>query len=366
MFSGSAVIDWKNTSGLGKKGEPPLVLFYTAAGNPTVQCLASSTDGGHTFEKFAGNPIIKQITPGNRDPKVIWHEPSKQWVMVLYVEIEKEHTIQFFTSPNLKDWTIASQVRGFFECPDLFELPVEGNEKSKKWILTAASSEYLVGTFDGKTFKPETDRLPGHRGRGFYAAQTFSDIPASDGRRIQIGWLQAPSPGMHFNQAMTVPLRLQLVNTAEGPRLTWTPVKELDELRGKSQAVGSLTLKPGDKNPLTETHGDLFDIVLVCEPSSESELTLNVRGVPIIYHTGSQELVVNGHKAPAQMRDGKLELRILADRTAFEVFANGFTYVPMPVIPKANEREIDVSVKGGPVKIHSLTAYELKSIWPAK
>src|SRR6185436_20673476 len=103
MFSGSAVVDWKNTSGLGSEGHPPLVLIYTAAGNPTVQCIASSTDG-RTFTKYPGNPVIKQITAGNRDPKVIWHEPTKQWVMALYVELEGVHTIHFFTSTNLKNW----------------------------------------------------------------------------------------------------------------------------------------------------------------------------------------------------------------------------------------------------------------------
>jgi hypothetical protein len=126
MFSGSAVVDWKNTSGFGQDGKPPMVLFYTAAGNPTLQCLAHSTDG-RNFTKYSGNPVLAQITSGNRDPKVIWHEPSKQWVMVLYVELDGVHTIHFFTSPNLKDWEFVSKTDGFFECPDFFELPVDGD-----------------------------------------------------------------------------------------------------------------------------------------------------------------------------------------------------------------------------------------------
>ena len=114
MFSGSAVVDWKNTSGLGKGGKPPLVLIYTAAGNPTVQCIASSIDGRH-FSKFSGNPVLKQISAGNRDPKVFWHSPTKNWVMPLYVETNKIHTIHFFGSPNLKDWNYLSQIEGFYE-----------------------------------------------------------------------------------------------------------------------------------------------------------------------------------------------------------------------------------------------------------
>ena len=135
MFSGSAVVDWNNTSGFGKDGQPAFVLIYTAAGRPTVQCIAYSTDGRH-FTKFSGNPVVKQITSGNRDPKVFWHEPTRKWVMVLYVGLpEKKHTIHFFTSPNLRDWSLASVTEAgadggkfLFECPDFFELPVDGDE----------------------------------------------------------------------------------------------------------------------------------------------------------------------------------------------------------------------------------------------
>ena len=162
MFSGSGVVDWNNTSGFGKNGKPPLVLFYTAAGDPTVQCIAYSVDG-RNFTKYAGNPIVKQITSGNRDPKVIWHEPTKKWVMVLYVELEKrKHTVHFFTSPNLRDWTLASITEGFpgsnylFECPDFFELPIDGDAAKKKWVLFGANGEYAIGTFDGKPSRPNT------------------------------------------------------------------------------------------------------------------------------------------------------------------------------------------------------------------
>ena len=144
MFSGSAVVDWNNTSGFGKPGQPAQVLIYTAAGDPTVQAIAYSTDG-RSFTKYSGNPVLKQITGGNRDPKVIWHEPAKQWVMTLYVETNKVHAIYFLSSPNLKEWTVMSRTDGFFECPDFFELPVDGAAAEKKWVLTAASSEYKIG-----------------------------------------------------------------------------------------------------------------------------------------------------------------------------------------------------------------------------
>lgn len=98
MFSGSAVVDWNNSSGLGQDGKPPLVLFYTAAGNPTTQCMAYSVDG-RTFTKYSNNPVIKEVTGGNRDPKVIWHEPSQRWVMVLYAECSR---IQFGMESELE------------------------------------------------------------------------------------------------------------------------------------------------------------------------------------------------------------------------------------------------------------------------
>ena len=236
MFSGSAVVDWNNTSGLGSRGRPAQVLIYTAAGNPAVQCVASSTDG-RTYAKFGGNPVVRQISGGNRDPKVMWHKPSQQWIMVLYVELNQVHTIHFLGSPNLKDWHVLSYTDGFFECPDFFELAVDGDAVKQKWVLTAASSEYRVGAFDGKTFTPETPKLKGHRGQGFYAAQTFSDIPVKDGRRIQIGWLQTETKGMPFNQGMSLPHELRLTQTPEGPRLTFTPVKELESLRKTTHDV---------------------------------------------------------------------------------------------------------------------------------
>ncbi len=368
MFSGSAVVDWKNTSGFGKDGKPPLVLIYTAAGHPTVQGIAYSNDG-RTFTKFAGNPVIKQISDGNRDPKVFWHEPSKQWVLTLYVELpaaegtpKPNHTIHFFTSPNLRDWTLRSTTPGLFECPDFFALPLDGDATKTKWVLTAASSEYLVGTFDGEKFTPETAKLPGHRGRGFYAAQTFSDLP--DGRRVQIGWGQCDSPGMPFNQLQAFPCELSLRSTPDGPRLAWQPVKELASLRGKSQHVDPLTLRSGAANPLAATTGELLEIRADFTPAADSEIFFKVRGIEIRYSAAKQEISVAGHRAPAPLRDGHQRLIILTDRTNVTVWASdGLTYVPLPIIAKADALGIELSATGGDVTFTSLEAHDLKSIW---
>src|SRR5262249_41839508 len=153
----------------------------------------------------------------------------------------------------------------------------------RKWILTAASHEYQVGTFDGHTFTPESSKLPGHRGKGFYAAQTFSDLPATDGRRIQIGWLQAETPGMPFNQAMSVPLSVSLVATKDGPRLTWNPIGELDSLREKSVKKKDFTILPEDANPLAGVSGELLDVIALLRPGKASEVLFDVRGIPVVY-----------------------------------------------------------------------------------
>jgi len=377
MFSGSAVVDVKNSSGLGSPEQPPQVLIYTAAGHPTVQCIASSTDG-RNYTKYAGNPVVKEITGGNRDPKVYWHAPTGKWVMALYVglpgkdktKLDKngrpavEHTIQFLTSPNLKDWTVVSQIEGFYECPDFFELPIDGNAQKTKWVVTAASSEYVLGQFDGVRFTPEGPKLKGHLGRGFYAAQTFADMPASDGRRIQIGWLQAPSPGMPFNQAMSLPLELTLRSTPQGPRLAWNPVKELESLRKQSHRPGTTTLKPGDANPLAGIEDELLEARAEFTPSDTAEVAFTIRGIAVVYDARKQEISVNGHRAPAPLSGGKQSLTIYADRTALEVFASGgLCYVPMPVIPKADQRGAEVTVRQGTAQFSRLELHTLKSIW---
>ena len=370
MFSGSAVVDWKNTSGLGRDGKPPLVLIYTAAGNPTVQCLASSTDG-RIFTKYAGNPILPQITGGNRDPKVLWHEPTKRWVMVLYVELPgRGHTIHFFTSPNLKEWTLASITDGIrgsnylYECPDFFELPIDSNPNQRKWVLMAANTEYGVGTFDGTRFLPEASRLPGQRGQGFYAAQTFSDIQPKDGRRIQIGWYQTETKGMAFNQSMTLPLELTLAATSEGPRLIYAPVRELETLREKSYRFNGVKVSPGGVNPLAKVRGDRLELRAEFAPGDATEVVFDVRGATILYDVRKQELSVNGHRAPAPLRQGRQTLTIFCDRTGLEVFASGgLTYVPKPFQPKPDDLSVSVQVKGAPVSFLNFKVFRLGSIW---
>ena len=368
MWSGSGVVDTHNTSGFGTDGKPPLVLMYTAAGNPFTQCLAYSTDG-RRFTKYQGNPVLGNITAGNRDPRVFWHEPTKRWVQALYVEEDRKHTVHIFTSPNLRDWTRTCVVPGqagsnyLYECPDLFPLPLDGDTGRTKWVLTGADSQYTVGTFDGTTFTPETPVLPGHRGRGFYAAQTFNEDPK--GRRVQIGWWQTKTHGMPFNQSMSLPLELGLLSTADGPRMTWTPVPELESLRARAHHQGPATLSGSDgPDPLAGIRAELVEIRAEFAPGDADEVRLSVRGVPVVYDARKQEVIVNGHRAPAPLRDGKQRLTIYVDRTGLEVFASdGLTFVPMPINLKPEDTGLSLSAAGGPVALTRLDVYELKSAW---
>ena len=144
MFSGSAVIDKENTAGWGKDA---LVAFYTAAGKKMSQNVAYSTDRGRSFTKYEGNPILGP----DRDPKVFWYEPKKTWVMVLY----NDNYNIIYNSKDLKKWEEKSIVPGYYECPEFFELPVDGNPENTKWVMYGASGTYMTGNFDGENFTPE-------------------------------------------------------------------------------------------------------------------------------------------------------------------------------------------------------------------
>ena len=141
IFSGSAVIDWKNSSGFGKGDQPPMVAIYTGyntTNNLQYQCIAYSNDKGRTWTKYSGNPVINLNSKDFRDPKVQWYEPTKSWIMT--VSLSAEHKVCFYGSPNLKDWTLLSKfgpagaTAGVWECPDLFQLPVQGTHE-KRWVL---------------------------------------------------------------------------------------------------------------------------------------------------------------------------------------------------------------------------------------
>ncbi|TKJ36998.1 MAG: 2,6-beta-D-fructofuranosidase [Planctomycetes bacterium B3_Pla] len=368
IFSGSAVVDVNNTAGFQTGDEKVIVCIYTSAGGrnpmskgqPFTQSIAYSNDRGRTWTVYEGNPVLGHINGGNRDPKVIWHTPTGQWVMALYLD---DRVMAFFTSKDLKSWELQSKIKCFHECPELFTLPVDGDKSNEKWILYGGSGEYLIGHFDGKEFKSESDAIRFHHGNCFYASQTFTNIPKSDGRRIQIAWGRVKMPDMPFNQMMLFPVTLTLHTTEEGPRMFAEPVREIEGLHKHPRQWKNKTLKAGD-NLLSGLSGELFHIRAKLRVDGARETGFVIRDIPVVYNVEKQQLSCQGKTAPLKIVDGRIRLELLVDRTSIEIFGNdGRMYMPMGVILADNSKSLEIFTKGGATEVESLDVYELRSAW---
>jgi len=362
MFSGSAVVDWNNTAGFQTGKEKPLVCVFTAAGNPFTQGLAYSNDRGRTWAKYAHNPVVPHLIGSNRDPKVIWYAPDKKWVMALFLD---KSDYALFSSPDLKRWEKLSDVSipGTSECPEFFEIALDGNRTDTRWVFYGGNGRYLVGKFDGKRFTPEAGPLTLQRGNCWYASQTYNDLPAKDGRRILIPWGQMSTPGMPFNQMMGLPVELTLHLAEVGPCLRANPVKELASLRTQSHHVRPQPLNPGD-NPLAKLGGELLDLNVEITVGSAVEIGFNLRGVKIAYDVKKQEISCQKLTAALKPSAGRIRLRLLVDRTSIDLFGNdGRLYMPMGVIVPQDNFSLEVYAQGGVAEINSLEVHELKSIW---
>jgi len=361
VFSGSAVEDTNNTGGFQTGDSPALVAAFTSTGRG--ECVVYSNDRGRTWTEFEGNPVVKHQ---GRDPRLLWHEPTKKWVMAVYGEEGDQRRIDFYTSPDLKAWTFASRIDGFYECPDIFELPIDGDPGKTLWVLYAADAKYLLGAFDGETFRPESgsEKLTLWRG-AFYAPQTFSNEPK--GRRIQIGWGRGVEfPGSPFNQQMALPVELTLRTTPDGPRLFANPVPELQALRLETHDFAGAVLKPGS-NPLSGLSGKLFEIEAAINPGNAEAVELSLRGVPIVYDVRKQELSCKDVTIPLPLEDGEFRLHVFLDEGSIEIFAgDGRAAASIPSIPEEENREIGVASRGGEATARVLAVYSLRSIWQGK
>jgi len=284
--------------------------------------------------------------------------------MAVYHEVDDKKTIAFHTSPNLKDWTYQSLIDGFYECPDLFELPVDGDPANTKWVLLAADGHYMIGAFDGHAFVKESGKHRGNYGNCFYASQTWSDAPEEDGRRIQIAWARVDVPEMPFNQMMTFPCELTLRTTAEGVRLFAEPVGEIESLYRERHAWEDLALADGDVVPLLD--GELLDIQAEFEVGDAKTCGLRIRGVEIAYDTQEGVLRCGECSAPMTPMDGKIRLRVLVDRPLVEVFGNdGLVSMAVRAVPEDDNRFVEAFSGGGTATVKTLAIHELASAWPA-
>lgn len=361
IWSGTAVIDYANTSGFATGSNPVMIAAYTVDnGRTETQHIAFSNDRGRTFTKYTGNPVIasneKWATIHTRDPKLLRYRDS-HWVMVL---CERDgHSI--YTSDNLRDWTYRSHITGFWECPELFELPVDGNPENTLWVMYGASGTYMLGNFDGASFTPLSGKHK-YTGGSIYAAQTFNNIPTSDGRRIQIGWGRINIPDAPFNQLMLLPTELTLANTKDGVRLLNRPVREIDSLCYPIDARTNITQQEAEDILNEYAHIDGLRIKLKIGLSHATDASLWYGGQRLIDYD-LNGTTFNGHfYSPQNPVSMDINADIFIDRGVAEVFIdNGLFSDSMGLNPFIENAKFNL--RGNNLEIYSLEILKVNSIW---
>lgn len=424
IFSGSAVVDKNNTSGFFDEEGSGLVAIYTnndnkaQPGKPQVQSIAYSKDKGRTWTKYEGNPVLfPESGVDFRDPKVFWHEESSKWIMSLAVK-EK---VEFYTSPNLKEWTFASSFgadtagthRGIYECPDLFPIYVDGDPTKKKWVLTLSLGDrngvnpndpdtpaggsgmmYFVGNFDGTTFTPDEpiDSVDDVKwvdfGSDFYAAVTWGGIPPQDGRKLWVGWMNnwryaGTLPSEEWRGNMSIPREIKLKSYPEGLRLIQSPVEELSDLRKPIKTLQDVTLEP-DMNPTADVSTAKAEIIAEFELGTATEFGFKVRKstaeeTTIGYDVNNKQLFVDRtnsgatdfhpdfaakHEAAMTPENNRIRMSVFVDWSTVEVFGNnGKAVISDTIFPGPGSKGLEVYAVGGNVKVLSLKINDMHSIW---
>jgi sucrose-6-phosphate hydrolase SacC (GH32 family) len=366
MWSGSAVVDWNNTGGFQTGSEPALVAMATAAGNPFTQEIAYSNDRGRHWTKYEKNPVLGHIAADNRDPKVTWFAPEKKWVMALYLD---HNDYEIFESKDLKQWHKLQDftLPGEAECPNFFEIPLDGDTRNPRWVFFGASGVYVVGKFDGQEFTPETQPRHLESGNCWYASQVYSDIPAREGRCIMIPWGRLPNGdmfrGMPFNQMMGLPVELTLHSEASGAVLHVSPVRELASLRQHKEKIPPQPIMPG-VNPLAKIRGELFEIEAQMGIGTAKRIQFDLRGVPVTYDVANQKLSCPGCEAGLAPVDDKINLHIFVDRASVDIYGgDGTLYMPTATDLSPDNEALNLSSQGGEARIVSMTVYDLKTAW---
>ncbi|QHV96483.1 DUF4980 domain-containing protein [Spirosoma endbachense] len=363
MFSGSTVIDYANTAGFNQGTIPAMVAFFTVD-NPEkqIQCMAYSLDKGRTWTKYAKNPLIDSKAKWNskdtRDPRVFWYKPGNHWVMVLN---ERDgHSI--YTSKNLREWTYESHVTGFWECPDLFELPIDGDKSKTKWVMYGASTTYMIGSFDGKTFTPESGKHSYTTGT-IYAAQTFANMPENDPRRIQIGWGRVQQPGMPFNNMMLLPTELKLRTSKNGLRLSSVPVRETEQLFEPVHEWSSLSAAEANEKLKSFQPLDRFRVKTTIKLSHATSAGLSLFGQRVLDYDLNANLVNGVFYSSETMTSMELTADLYVDRTSIEVFIDGGAYsYSIERKPVSTAKEA-LQFWGNRIEVKDLKLYTAKSIW---
>ncbi len=413
IFSGSAVVDHNNSSGFGDGTTPPIVAIYTSAyggENPSQsQSLAFSTDGGETFRKYEGNPVLEFDDPDFRDPNVKWHDDLQKWIMV--VALPAQHKVQFYASENLINWEYLSDfgpagaTGGIWECPDLFPIAVDGDPDNIKWVLHVdmnpgaiaggSGSQFFVGNWNGKTFTADEsasddDVIWGDYGTDYYAAISWNNIPEEDGRRIMLGWMSNWNyaneiPTDPWRSAMAVPRTVHLETIRDSIKVVQRPIEELQRLRDERVNLENVSVTEGSHSLSGEgISGRAFELEAEIEPGSSSTIGLKLRegtGEETVVgydsengsvyvdrsnsgEDGFHEDFATRNDAPARLIEGKVKLHIFVDWSSVEVFVNdGETVITNRIFPDPQSEGLSVFSEGGDGAVTSLKFWTLQSVW---
>ena len=269
IYSGSVVVDWRNSSGFGDGTAPPLVAIYTGClrlpEGGQAQELAYSTDRGRSWVKYAHNPVLDLGLRDFRDPKVFWHEATARWVMV--VVVPDHRTAQFYGSLDLRAWQWLSDFsspfdgEGIWECPDLIPLP--DGQGALVWLFKVdglaghpsggSGARLFFGSFDGQRLVAEPEDAPrwADLGADFYAALSWSNLPGAPDRQIWLAWMNCHRyakqlPSHPWRGAMSVPRQLSLKRTGGRWSLLQAPVPELQTLREQAFSHAGVDLDSGE------------------------------------------------------------------------------------------------------------------------
>ena len=416
IFSGSAVVDWNNTTGFGSAENPPLVAIFTyhdpkivEAGGVDVesQAIAYSLDKGRSWTKYDGNPVIPN--DGNqdfRDPNVIWNNDTKKWNLVLSAH---DH-VQIYSSADLKSWKHESDFGidagthdGVWECPDLFPLQVEGTDEIK-WVLIVninpggpnggSGTQYFLGDFDGQNFTADSKETSWvDWGRDNYAGVTWSDVPKEDGRRIFLGWMSnwayaTVVPTEEWRSAMTLPRTLLLIKKDNQYVLKSTPVKETDLITDNSTAVNidealkisgvkeldiqGLTLNQSRLSlefAMGETLPESFGILLENELGENVTLSYSASAMQFQFdRTQSGDMSFSdkfsGISVAPYSIGSTVNLEIFVDAASAEVFVDGGDLVMTEIFFNSQPfSKLKVFADGQPLTLINAKFANINSIW---
>jgi len=402
IWSGCAVVDREDRTGFFGGGRGLVAIFTQDLDGVQQQSIAHSADKGRTWTMFPGNPVLtNQGLRDIRDPKVFWHAPVRQWIMVLACG---DH-VRFYRSPDLITWTYASSFgrdhgshAGVWECPDLFSLPVDGDSNNQRWVLVVSVNgaqgsriQYFIGHFSGAEFVNDSaaDAIQwADYGRDNYAAVTWSDTSLRDGRRAWIGWMNDwvyadRTPTSPWRGALTLPRLLSLRATPQGIRLVQDPVPALYQLRGQGRHWDDTTVAVGT-NLLSGITGSALEIVGEFTPSTATEFGFRIRAhgahhTTVGYEPGTSTLFVDRtasgltsfspsfpgrHEAPLPLAHGSITLHLFVDWSSVEVFGNdGEAVITDLIFPDGDDIGLELYTDGGAVTLRSLDVYPVTSIW---